>query len=579
MEAPEDCEIDSITAGWEDFPMEHFVADTVLCDMYPTCPDGAETRFEPSDNFDLCLGLSDDSLDLFSEVVQPQTPSAPTYETPYLNYSPVSVSFTYGADLGDIDAATIRLLLDCYQQKLVPALTPAQVYPKSPWQILHIPKVHETLGEVLVRGDAGNPRVALFFAVLSAAAYHVDALGPEESKEDSTIPWKVLGQRFRCRAKERLKSSFRSLSSKGQMEDYTDMLLALLSMVTVCVVSGDMLEIYAYLRDIERLIVHHGLDRIHMSKSIRMLHSTFLYLTTLQGSIRIFSENGRSEMHAPLLLDSRQEAGAMFTLDQDGSIWAKLLQSRTDLNGTDVNKNDLRQTGNGIHDHGEWTPSMFEQIYSIPETLFRLIGRATKLAGLVDQGEGQRETSVLATSNPTSKLITALETDICGWKNDIPRPGSITRPNDNQTPFPQDRSSKASSALLYHFREAVHSALMIYFYRCVRIVDTYTVQPFVERTMEHIQVYAGERLKSGYHSSSTIWPVFVAACEALNDEARQKMSAWFTQEAAQTGLRSFQMAGQAVKDVWDARDRSGNRNLPWAHILKHNNTLDKLMPS
>ncbi len=113
MEAPEDCEIDSITAGWEDFPMEHFVADTVLCDMYPTCPDGAETRFEPSDNFDLCLGLSDDSLDLFSEVVQPQTPSAPTYETPYLNYSPVSVSFTYGADLGDIDAATIRLLLDC----------------------------------------------------------------------------------------------------------------------------------------------------------------------------------------------------------------------------------------------------------------------------------------------------------------------------------------------------------------------------------------------------------------------------------------------------------------------------------
>ncbi len=340
-----------------------------------------------------------------------------------------------------------------------------------------------------------------------------------------------------------------------------------------------MLEIYAYLRDIERLIVHHGLDRIHMSKSIRMLHSTFLYLTTLQGSIRIFSENGRSEMHAPLLLDSRQEAGAMFTLDQDGSIWAKLLQSRTDLNGTDVNKNDLRQTGNGIHDHGEWTPSMFEQIYSIPETLFRLIGRATKLAGLVDQGEGQRETSVLATSNPTSKLITALETDICGWKNDIPRPGSITRPNDNQTPFPQDRSSKASSALLYHFREAVHSALMIYFYRCVRIVDTYTVQPFVERTMEHIQVYAGERLKSGYHSSSTIWPVFVAACEALNDEARQKMSAWFTQEAAQTGLRSFQMAGQAVKDVWDARDRSGNRNLPWAHILKHNNTLDKLMPS
>jgi hypothetical protein len=331
-----------------------------------------------------------------------------------------------------------------------------------------------------------------------------------------------------------------------------------------------MLEIYAYLRDIERLIVRHGLDRIHMSKSIRMLHSTFLYLTTLQGSIRIFSENGRSEMRAPLLLDSGQERSAMFTPTQDGSIWAKLLQSRTDLN-----ENDLRQTGDGIQDHGEWTPSMFEQIYSIPETLFRLIGRATKLAGLVDQVES----SVLATSNATSKSITALETDICSWKNDIPRPGSITSPDDNQTQFPPDTSSKASSALLYHFREAVHSALLIYFYRCVRMVDTYTVQPFVERTMEHIQVYAQERLKSGYHSSSTIWPVFVAACEALDDGIRQKMSAWFTREAAQTGLRSFQMADQAVKDVWNARDRSGNRNLPWAHILKHNNTLDKLMPS
>lgn len=230
-----DYEIASIAAdAWDDYLMGAFLTETGFSALDATNLDAANVPGESAEDFEATLDLNDDSPEQSMTLIQPHQLPITGRQLISSPPSPAPTPTIYTADLADVDAPSIRLLLNRYQQKLVPAFAPVQVLPKSPWQIVHIPKVHETLGEVLIRGDAGNANVALLFAVLSAAAFHLDALGINQDQE-SLVSWNLLAHKFRSRAKDRLKCAFMSLSSGTQPEDYADMLLALLSMVTVCV--------------------------------------------------------------------------------------------------------------------------------------------------------------------------------------------------------------------------------------------------------------------------------------------------------------------------------------------------------
>lgn len=180
-----------------------------------------------------CINWDDFQVDLGTDTAFSDTIAMTTGISPGL---PTAMSLTYSFDVHDLDFPTIRLLLDRYQHTLVPVFAPARIHAKSPWEALHIPKVHETLGEVILRGDAGNSKVCLLFAVLGASAYHIDIM--RTSSAEVTPPWRVIADSYRARAKARLKTSLQSLSPDKKEEDYKDVLLALLSMVTVCVSSN-----------------------------------------------------------------------------------------------------------------------------------------------------------------------------------------------------------------------------------------------------------------------------------------------------------------------------------------------------
>ncbi|EXJ76879.1 hypothetical protein A1O3_10524 [Capronia epimyces CBS 606.96] len=524
---------------------------------------------------------------------------------------PMPMPITYSPDVSDLDFDSIRLLLDRYQHTLVPYFVPVRIRAKSPWETLHIPKVHETLGEVMVRGDGGNARLALTFAVLGASAFHLDILRPRTNAVAGPL-WRVLGDRYRVRAKSRLKSCLRNISSGKKEEDYKDVLVALLSMVTISVVSGEMDEAYAYLRDIERLIALYGVDKIRKSVGVRMLHSTFLYLRTLQASIGIFGHSAPGAMLNGHLRGSGDgesasaRASASMLASQNAGLWTELLQAEEHSDSTAT-----RQTGDQprvCHSCGA-NKSIFEQIYSVPESLFLLISRATVLTQEVQRLKQEQARSGHVDHDPFSVKVSQLETDICGWKNDIdmPMPGpsqntartntahcsnchlTISRPdaesesesgmNLNLDQNQNGQRPPLCEALLYHFREALHAALLIYFYRCVRNVDTLFLQQFAEKTIEHLLRYAEYKRQSLDPSSNLCWPGFIAGCEAMDPKSRRRISAWFTAETAQTGIRMFEVAGQAVQQVWDARELANDRNLPWSQVLKESRTLDKLVLS
>jgi hypothetical protein len=144
------------------------------------------------------------------------------------------MSVDYASDLVDVDVPTIRLLLARYQEKLIPTFAPVQAQGKSVWERVHIPRVNETLGEILVRGDSGDAKCALLFAVLSAASYHLDAVG-RGPPHHTMKPWREMANIFRQRAKARLVSPLKTVALARSRDAYEEMLLAILSMVTVCV--------------------------------------------------------------------------------------------------------------------------------------------------------------------------------------------------------------------------------------------------------------------------------------------------------------------------------------------------------
>lgn len=145
----------------------------------------------------------------------------------------ISMPTTFATDISDLDMKSIGHLLDRYRNSLITSFLPVRKYHTSPWEFIHVPKVHEALGEAMVSGEATHAKMGLFFAVLGASAFHLHMQTCSTEKYDRK--WKLLGEEYRSRARKRLRLSLANLPSTMQAEHVSDIVLALTSMYTNCV--------------------------------------------------------------------------------------------------------------------------------------------------------------------------------------------------------------------------------------------------------------------------------------------------------------------------------------------------------
>lgn len=135
-------------------------------------------------------------------------------------------------DLEDFEISTAKLLLDHYQNITTTLYTPASVESKTPWEVCYVPTVLSTLGEIALNGNSSDAKVSLLFAVLAISAFRLDILGSPSRAKD----WRTLGTMYRQRATKRLQLALRHLSAGlPKKEKYKNILMPLLSMVTICV--------------------------------------------------------------------------------------------------------------------------------------------------------------------------------------------------------------------------------------------------------------------------------------------------------------------------------------------------------
>ncbi|KGO57388.1 Protein of unknown function DUF3468 [Penicillium expansum] len=476
------------------------------------------------------------------DFVCPSTPAA----TQSVISLPSSPSRSSASDLEDFTMPLAKILLDHYRHTMVTFFTPARVEAKSPWEAIYIPSLLSTVGEIGLAGDSSNAKVSLLFAVFAISAFSQNQ--SSSLTERGYQDWNALGEMYRERASRRLKRSLFDLShDRAKKEKYKDILMALLSMVTICVVSGKMGNAAHYLRDIEEIINLHGVQKVSQSSKVRMLHSIYLYLRVVTERTCI---EGRSQ---PNIFENSMTM-SISSSAQDISSWDRLIGFSSPLTEENFNLD---------------TPSKstFEEIYSAPQSLFKLILQTTHLSVLINKM--QKSGTYNIDHGSLSGQVKDLESRICSWEYE-PQ-GNLG--HSAHTPLPQ------REIFPYHFVQAMYKALIVYFYRSVRDVNAAILQFYVQEIIDHLFEYDKKKQKHKDQSANTCWPGFIAGCEALNPKLREQISDWLERSGRSTGIRMFIVALEALQKVWQTRSLPGMQNAPWNQVLEEFSELRVLVLS
>lgn len=127
--------------------------------------------------------------------------------------------------------AEARLLLDYYSSHVIEVMSMSPIK-KPPWKTIHLPCAMSALAELLVHGEARSfAKMALFYALLSISAFHMGFSNRES--EENARHWKQKGAAHKKAAQKYLHSSLDKNLPKAMRGKYKEVLMSMLSMVTI----------------------------------------------------------------------------------------------------------------------------------------------------------------------------------------------------------------------------------------------------------------------------------------------------------------------------------------------------------
>ena len=134
-------------------------------------------------------------------------------------------------DFGLNIPANVDLLLNHFREQYVGTVSLIKNL-KSPWLILHFPSALMTLGDLVIWKIPNHFRTSLFYTILALSSFHLDRLSGAEA---GTGPCWAVGMSHYDRAKRELEKGLAEEPHMSTKVKYKDILMALLTMVTVCV--------------------------------------------------------------------------------------------------------------------------------------------------------------------------------------------------------------------------------------------------------------------------------------------------------------------------------------------------------
>lgn len=330
-----------------------------------------------------------------------------------------------------------------------------------------------------------------------------------------------------------------------------------------------------FLLDAERAIRLRGLSKPHVSKKARLLHNIFLYNRIIEESTFVYSEMDKSRSiraRGPSIQPILPSDDIVYaaSLDCNNQGCCNCLVNNPNTIGSQRSLSEQLITNDGV-----W----FERIYGIPITLMSLISQVTSLARDADSQRSSSTAADMQYIMSFAHRAHTLEDLICGFRWE---PIQETQ-DESYTPMELLSSSQPSCPtkqasvhgnMMCHLVSAMHQALLIFFYRRVRKLNSYALQPFVKRTISELIAFQRAKEENNIVTPEICWPGFIAGCEALEEEDRRQIRQWFRQSGR--GWRNFDKVGQIMEKFWRSREHQGGTGgagsrageVTWEHFFE-----------
>ncbi|KAF2167246.1 hypothetical protein M409DRAFT_66261 [Zasmidium cellare ATCC 36951] len=517
---------------------------------------GTDSIFPPSDSiFDPLLDLSGND-NLF---IDPQALSDHDQGTSH-TYNALAGA---GSRLASVDQSTLtaqdvlkeaQMLLRHFKDTVVNRLVSLPVTSKSPWEIIIIQEAINTLGHLtyLESTAVTCAKKATLFGILAISAYHVSKNPPPNRSTTTSFDFQQIVNTASSEAKHNLQQSLKNELHGSSKAKYKDQLMAIECLLALAVIMGYQKDARCYLIDAERLMRHRGLAKREVSRKSRLLHHMYTWSRILGESTYVLHEYSSATGTVP-----SSHPGGTLTAVQPHVVHASGPGSRLDdflrlephhadseLDIEEVKEPQTSLRDIHLEDSRDNPNTMYTEIYGINETWLSLLSQTTRLANRLDGMKATNSTEVTM-SDLLSRRASRLEDMICSFAADF-SPRYITpkfEPNN-------------------HMHTALNSALVIFFYRRIKNVNSWILQSHVDDVISALESFDKAIKDKPGQGPGTPWPAFIAAAEASTQNRRERLFAWIENGEAATGFHCYTSSKELLLETWKRRDENATGQTP-----------------
>ncbi|KIW12560.1 hypothetical protein PV08_09837 [Exophiala spinifera] len=456
----------------------------------------------------------------------------------------------------------VRFLLSHYTSHVIDSLSLLPTN-QAPYRGIHMPYALTAYGELDIMGQSGFARVSLLYSLLSLTCYHLSSLyepssgghRPEGSHPNPSNSryWSSQGLKFRDIARTSFRKCLQAMVSDPSFKvKYKELFVGAMSLICTGIISGDPWDARFFILQCEDIVNRIGRTKRRFSDKALQLHRIFSYIRIIEQTTFVQTRDqylDTLDKHA--LFPEHVEMVKQIPHDtfSHSATVARNLQTMSDL---------------GLTGPEEET---FYELYGIPGSLMRLIARTNNLIADIDPPE-LHGTSPPAMPPSVVEAAAALENDICRFQ--LPKTGdaaSSGRGTDLAT------TVNPSEIVRSHIGTAIHHALLVYFFRFVRGTNPIILQHYVESILSNLESHQASkhRFFVGARLGTTVWPSFIAACEALGDDLRHRAVVCM-RHATWAGFKNAEAAEVVAREVWRRRD-AGENDVSWSTVLRESRTI------
>lgn len=459
-----------------------------------------------------------------------------------------------------------QILLKHFKDVVIPTYSPLPMDSRSPWEIMNFYAAVQTLDDLtfLQVANVKHANKANLYGTLACSAYDIAKTQPDYT-DLSSSKCQQIGDFASRRAKMHLKDSLRTETAGPQKAKYKDQLMAINTLIALATLLENQHDARCYLIDAERLLRLRGLSKRVLSRRARLLHHVYTWLRIVGESTFVIHDYANSTLLPQIESSLSKSRRIVNRMQEEPTVNVTTYGHLDDFlrvdtheggSGTDSDENKDDEVGmRDIHleDMRPWSNTMYLQIYGIPETWLSLVSQTTRLANVIDVVDATGTEVSRSLNASLQRKSSMLETKICSIASKseaLHRRDSL----ENMAGNPDAPTSVNASEAMHR---AMNSALVIFFYRRIRNVHPWILQPHVNEVVEGLKAFDHGIAKNAHYKCGTVgtfWPAFMAGCEAMTEATRTWLSAWLEKKAGASPTAGNRSSIQIMCQVWRRRD-------------------------